>query len=108
MFDLAAEVDGLAAAAGVFDLAGPAVVVGLVEPVDHSGYGVAVGKVGQDGFRPIQMLVWMAPGLADVLADVWPGGGRYGYAPWLSMPVPWQSAQVWSSVMPVPLQVQQR
>lgn len=54
VFDLAAQVDGLSAAAGALDLVGPAVVVGLVEPVDHPGYGVRVGKAGQDGFRPIQ------------------------------------------------------
>nr|WP_246090102.1 hypothetical protein [Nonomuraea deserti] len=52
--DFAVQVDGLAAAAGALDLAGPAVVVGLVEPVDHPGHSVRVGKVGQDGFRPIQ------------------------------------------------------
>jgi hypothetical protein len=51
----------------------------------------------------------MAPDLAFVLADVRPGRGRRGYAPWLSMPVPVQSAQVVPRLSsPVPLQVQQR
>lgn len=54
VFDLAAQVDRLSAAASALDLAGPTVVVRLVEPVDHPGYGVGVGKAGQDGFRPIQ------------------------------------------------------
>ncbi|MFF0865194.1 hypothetical protein ACFYUV_25820 [Nonomuraea sp. NPDC003560] len=54
VFDLSTQVDGLAAAAGALDLVRPAVVVGLVEPVDHPGYRVRAGKVGQDGFRPIQ------------------------------------------------------
>src|SRR5690606_4208193 len=111
VFDLAAEVDGLAAAAGVADLGCPAVVVVPVETLDHAGDGVrACVGCGQDGDLLSLVRVWGWPPTWRVSWRMYgQAGGAARYAPWLSMPVPSQSVhRSPSECKPVPLQVQQR
>lgn len=47
-------VDGSARATGPLDLVRPIVAIRVVEPIGHSRCGTEMGKLVQDGIRPLQ------------------------------------------------------
>lgn len=58
-------------------LASTTVVCRAVEAIGHRDDRAGAGKVVQDECILSSELGGMALGLADVLADVWPGWGRF-------------------------------